>query len=151
MSPSRFLARSASLAARSDVCVFFHTRQQFANARNSSFRFSAGTLQPRRTYALNLDVKRLRTDVDKRSRVGWYILQKKQGALLVNADKAEAIYKDFVAHNHTKSYRSLVKSFTTSSSRPSLFISVLTSRRVWSNDGGHRWNCYGHLCYTGPV
>lgn len=68
----------------------------------------------RRTYAQKLDVKRLRADVDKKSRVGWYTLTKKQGVLLLGADKAEAIYNDFVAHKDKKEYGKLIKQFTTS-------------------------------------
>jgi hypothetical protein len=118
MSSSRLLARSAASIARSDVCVFCHVRQQLPIGRNNTFRQPAKAALSSvftRNYAQKLDVKRLRTDVDKKARVGWYILQKKQGPLLVNADKAEAIYADFVAHKDKKSYGALVKSFTTSS------------------------------------
>lgn len=69
----------------------------------------------KRDYAQKLDVKRLRADVDKKGRVGWYKLTKKQGLLLLEADKAEAIYNDFVAHKDKKEYAKLVKQFTTSS------------------------------------
>ncbi|KAF2852597.1 hypothetical protein T440DRAFT_392126 [Plenodomus tracheiphilus IPT5] len=53
----------------------------------------------RRCYATRrLDVVKLRADVDQRSRDGFYRLSKSQGSLQLEADKANAIYKDFLAH-----------------------------------------------------
>lgn len=118
MSSSRLLARSASLIVRTDVCAFCHARQLLPIGRINTIRSPAKAAQPsvfRRAYAQKLDVKRLRTDVDKKGRLGWYKLTKRQGLLLLEADKAEAIYNDFVAHKDKKEYGKLVKQFTTSS------------------------------------
>jgi hypothetical protein len=119
MSSSRLLARSVSSIARSDVCAFCHTRQQLLIGRNNILQQPTRAVQPnvfRRTYAQKLDVKRLRTDVDKRARVGWYTLLRQSGPVLPAADKAEAIYNDFVAHKDKKDYWKLIKQFTTSPS-----------------------------------
>ncbi|XPT03320.1 hypothetical protein M3J09_012414 [Ascochyta lentis] len=116
MSSSRLLARSASSIVRPDVCVFCRARQLLPVNCNSAFRLPAKATHSnviKRTYAQKLDVKRLRADVDKKGRFGWYALTKKQGVLLVERDKAEAIYNDFVAHKDKKEYGKLVKQFTT--------------------------------------
>lgn len=68
----------------------------------------------RRGYAQKLDVKRLRAAVDQKARDGCYKTMKRQGALLLGPDKAEAIYNDFVAHKDKKEYGRLIKQFTTS-------------------------------------
>jgi len=61
-------------------------------------------------------VKRLREDVDKRSRLGWYKMTKGQKILLLEPHVAEAIYNDFVAHKDRKEYGKLVKQLMTSPS-----------------------------------
>ncbi|KAJ4330282.1 hypothetical protein N0V95_010081 [Ascochyta clinopodiicola] len=116
MSSSRLLARSARSIIRPDVCVFCHARQLLPVNCSNTIRLPAKATQSnvfKRNYAQKLDVKRLRADVDKKGRYGWYALTKKQGVLLVERDKAEAIYNDFVAHKDKKEYGKLVKQFTT--------------------------------------
>lgn len=116
MSSSRALARSASSIIQSDVCAFCHTRQLLPMG-HSNFRLPAKAIQPsilRRTYAQRLDVTRLRADVDKRARVGWYKLTKQQRILLLEPDVAEAIYSDFVAHKDRKDYGKQIKQLMTS-------------------------------------
>jgi hypothetical protein len=71
----------------------------------------------RRSYAQKLDVKRLRADVDKRSRLGWYRMTKDQKILLLQPDVAEAIYNDFVAHKDGKEYGKLVKQLVSSTAQ----------------------------------
>lgn len=112
MSSSRVLARTASLAARSDVCAFCHARQLLPAGRNSNFQLPTKTTQSsifKRNYAQKLDVKRLRADVDKKARVGWYKMTKGQRILLLEPDVAEAIYNDFVAHKDRKEHGRLIK------------------------------------------
>jgi hypothetical protein len=57
-----------------------------------------------RPYATQrLDVQRLRADVDKRARNGFYKLSKMQGALAkIEPRTADAIVNDFVAHRASK-------------------------------------------------
>jgi hypothetical protein len=84
---------------------------------HNNFRLLAKAAQPsisRRTYAQKLDVTRLRADVDKKARVGWYKLTKQQKILLLEPDVAEAIYNDFLAHKDRKDYGKLIKQFMTS-------------------------------------
>lgn len=53
---------------------------------------------PRRNYATQkLDVQRLRGDVDKRARLGFYTLNKKQNVLHIEAHTADAIIADMLA------------------------------------------------------
>ncbi|KAF3039845.1 hypothetical protein E8E11_002520 [Didymella keratinophila] len=128
MSSSRALARSASVVARSDVCVFCRARQFFPAGRNGTFQTPA-IISPsstfRRNYAQKLDVKRLREDVDKRSRLGWYKMTKGQKILLLEPHVAEAIYNDFVAHKDRKEYGKLVKQLMTKYNVSSEHISGL--------------------------
>lgn len=51
---------------------------------------------------------RLRADVDERSRYGFYKLSKIQASLKMEADKANAIYNDFVAHKSRIDHKSNV-------------------------------------------
>lgn len=58
---------------------------------------------PRAYATQKLDVQRLRADVDKRARNGFYKLSKMQGALAkIEPRTADAIVSDFVAHRATK-------------------------------------------------
>jgi len=70
----------------------------------------------RRGYATQrLDVARLRDDVDQRARSGFYQLCKAQAALKIAPDKANAIYKEFIAHRnklgHSANVRQLAKRY----------------------------------------
>ncbi|KAF2624690.1 hypothetical protein BU25DRAFT_413237 [Macroventuria anomochaeta] len=128
MSSSRLLARSASSITRTDVCAFCHVRQLLPIGRNSAFRPPTEAAQPsvfRRTYAQKLDVKRLRADVDKKARLGWYKLTKGQKILLLEPDVAEAIYNDFAAHKDRKEYGKLIKQLITKYNVTSEHISGL--------------------------
>lgn len=94
-------------------------RQTLPIGRNNSSQLSIRAAQPsvsKRNYAQKLDVKRLRFDVDKKARAGWYKLMKKQKILLLEPDVAEAIYNDFVAHKDKKEYGKLISQFTKSMS-----------------------------------
>jgi hypothetical protein len=65
---------------------------------------------PRRYAAQRLDVQRLRADVDKTARKGFYQLSKMQGALAkIEPRTAEAIVQDFVAHKTTKDHASNIR------------------------------------------
>jgi hypothetical protein len=75
-------------------------------------------------------VKRLREDVDKRSRLGWYKMTTGQKILLLEPHVAEAIYNDFVAHKDRKEYGKLVKQLMTSSSRTIFPLMVADSSRI---------------------
>ncbi|KAJ4985522.1 hypothetical protein SVAN01_08993 [Stagonosporopsis vannaccii] len=112
MSSSRVLARSTSSLSRSDVCAFCHARQLLPAGWNSAFRTPTKAAQhqaSRRGYAQKLDVKRLRADVDKKGRLGWYKMTKDQKILLLEPAVAEAIYNDFVAHKDRKEYGKVIK------------------------------------------
>lgn len=118
MSSSRALARSSRSLLRADVCAFCQLRPSLPIGRNTSFRPSTQAAQPlvsRRNYAQKLDVKRLRADVDKKARRGWYMMTREQKILLLQPDVAEAIYNDFVAHKDQKEYGKLVKRLISSS------------------------------------
>lgn len=60
-------------------------------------------------------MKRLRADVDKKGRLGWYKLTKAQKILLLEPTVAEAIYNDFVAHKDRKEFGKVIKQLMTSS------------------------------------
>ena len=108
MSSYSVLARSASVALRSEICSFCRARPSLPIGRNAAAAQPVASRVYRRSYAQKLDVKRLRADVDKRSRLGWYRMTKDQKILLVQPDVAEAIYNDFVAHKDGKEYGKLV-------------------------------------------
>lgn len=134
MSSTRVLARSVSSVLRSDVCSFCHARQLLPIGYNSTLQSPAKAAQPsvfKRSYAQKLDVKRLRADVDKKARLGWYKMTKGQKILLLEPDAAEAIYNDFVAHKDRKEYGKLIKQLMTSlSPTSSLGYVSLTLLRV---------------------
>ncbi|KAF2821285.1 hypothetical protein CC86DRAFT_410988 [Ophiobolus disseminans] len=71
--------------------------------------FSRGYATP---VAQKLDVKRLRHDIDERARLGFYTLTKKQGALLMERDVANAIVKEFLAKQNTMDHSSNVRHLT---------------------------------------
>ena len=114
MSSSRVLARCASAALRSDVCAFCRARPSLPVGRNAAAAQPVASRVYRRGYAQKLDVKRLRADVDKRSRLGWYRMTRDQKILLVQPDVAEAIYNDFAAHKEGKEYGKLVRQLVSS-------------------------------------
>ncbi|KAH7065767.1 hypothetical protein BKA63DRAFT_164499 [Paraphoma chrysanthemicola] len=67
----------------------------------------------RRLYASSatqkLDLQRLRHDVDERSRLGFYTLTKKQGALQMEAATANSIVKEFLHRQKTMDHRSNIE------------------------------------------
>jgi hypothetical protein len=75
-------------------------------------------IKPLATYATStgqrLDVQRLRTDVDKRARIGFYTLSHQQGALSIKPDKADAIIAEFLAQTKNMDHASNVKQLVAS-------------------------------------
>ena len=81
---------------------------------------------------MKLDVQRLRVDVDKRARNGFYTLMKQQGPLSLQPSTADAIINDFIHHTDNKEYGPLVQSLAKSALRFQglLALRQLTRRRV---------------------
>jgi len=63
---------------------------------------------------MKLDVKRLRQDVDERSRLGFYGLSKLQGVLLYERDVANAIYNEFASKHKTANLTTLMTQLSSS-------------------------------------
>jgi hypothetical protein len=105
MSSSRLAARSAREALKKETCRICQSRQ-FTQAihRSGTVKFSPlssrhSTNVQRRNYAapMRLDGPRARADVDARGRLGFYTMNKQQGALKMEPHTAQSIYHDFMA------------------------------------------------------
>lgn len=64
----------------------------------------------RRNYATQtLDIGQIRANGDERTRTGFYQLSKMQGSLSMESDKANAIYKEFLANKNKLNHGSNVR------------------------------------------
>ena len=111
MSSKSVLSCSSRCARTREICNFGCSRQLRLviqkNGATGPLISTVGRVQtsdikvPRRHYATQvLDVQRLRTDVDKRSRVGFYTLNKSLNVLHMDPHKADSIYADFVTQKN---------------------------------------------------
>ncbi|KAF2993738.1 hypothetical protein E8E13_000439 [Curvularia kusanoi] len=120
MSSSRVLARSARVVlGAADVCGVCRVRQTLLPlSRSNAFLPSAQAAASvprafRRNYAQKLDVKRLRADVDRKNRMGFYQLSRREKILLLEPDVAEAMYNEFVNRKDKANLSSCVKTLLT--------------------------------------
>lgn len=109
MSTARVLARHARPLPFSNACAFCQARHftPFAQGnvtptplKRPEWQVKSPVKGLRQTYATaprqKLDVKRLRTEVDERARVGYYTLTKKQGVMHIDPATANSIAKEFL-------------------------------------------------------
>ena len=124
MSSSRLAAHVGRSVLRSEPCVFCQARQfttavrRLDGAPKSKLRVNAPRNSiSKRDYATQiLDVQRLRVDVDKRARLGFYTLNKKQDVLKIEAHTADAIITDFLAQRSNLDHGSNIRRLATSAS-----------------------------------
>jgi hypothetical protein len=115
MLSSRLAARSARAVLKKDTCSICQSRQ-FTQAlhRSGTVKLSLnssrhGTNVQRRNYAaMRLDGPRARADVDARARLGFYTMNKQQGALKMEPHTAQSIYHDFMAQKDRMDHASNV-------------------------------------------
>ncbi|KAH7076092.1 hypothetical protein FB567DRAFT_563536 [Paraphoma chrysanthemicola] len=123
MSHSQFARSFAKPFFTEGTCVFCQSRgaARIASShalgrskrRPRSIAAPTSAVSLRRPYASSatqkLDVQRLRHDVDERSRLGFYTLTKKQGALHMEAATANSIVKEFLHRQKTMDHKSNIE------------------------------------------
>jgi hypothetical protein len=119
MASPRLLLRPAGTLKNIQPCIFCQSRQFVRNVHPDSARkpFHWSTAKTFITssaaYATSPgqrpNVERLRIDVDKHARVGFYTLNRQQRALLTDENTAESIFTDFVAQQNNMDHGSNIK------------------------------------------
>ena len=126
MSLSRFGPISARALRNPELCWVCSARQMArvppaghtASSTSSIYQSPArkSSMQKRHYAAQNIDVSKVRRDVDNRARLGFYTLSNKQGALRMDPHKADSIYADFLHHKNKMDHGSNIRRLAESKS-----------------------------------
>ncbi|CAE7188391.1 hypothetical protein HRS9139_07623 [Pyrenophora teres f. teres] len=114
---SNIVSRSVRAVPSLETCLrckirqFFPAVRPYATKSSLSRAPALGTGIQTRHYAMKmkLDAPRLRADIDARSRLGFYTLNKQQAILAMEPHTAQSIYADFAAHKNNTDYGSQVQ------------------------------------------